>query len=102
MENLSVSFKLTKREALQLKTLASYKKINRARAAREIFREALRRENVRSQIHAEMERRRATPEWNAAFEGIKKFRAKIKPVPMRELDADIAEAIQAVRKQRRK
>jgi hypothetical protein len=102
MENLTVSFRLTKREALELERLAITKKLKRQQAARKIFQDALRRERVRTQIHIEMERRRATPEWKAAFEGIAKFRAKVKKVPLSELDADIAEAIQAVRKQTRK
>lgn len=102
MENLTISFRLTKREALELERLAITKKLKRQQVARKIFQDALRREHVRMQIAIEMERRRATPEWKTAFEGIAKFRSKVKKVPLSELDADITEAVQAVRKQTRK
>jgi len=98
MENLTVSFRLTKREARELERLAIRKRLKRDRAAREIFREALRRENVHEYVLQEMARRQASSEWKKTFERIEKFRAKVRPIPEAELDADIEAAIRAVRK----
>lgn len=102
MENLTVSFRLTKREALELERLAINKKLKRQQAAREIFREALRRERMHEYVLQEMARRQASPEWKKTFERIEKFRAQVRAIPEKELDADIAAAIRAVRKQTKK
>ncbi len=102
MENLTVSFRLTKREARELERLAMNKKLKRQQAARAIFREALRRESKHEYVLQEMARRQASPEWSKTFERIEKFRAKVRPIPEAELDADIEAAIRAVRKKTQK
>lgn len=102
MEDLTISFRLTKREARELERLAMSKKLKRQQAARELFREALRRERMHEHILQDMARRQASPEWKKTFERIENFRAKVRPIPEAELDADIEAAIRAVRRQRKK
>lgn len=102
MENLTVSIRLTKREARELERLAMSRKLGRQQAAREIFREALRRESMHQHVLQEMARRQASPEWKETFKRIEEFRAKVKAIPEPELGADIEAAIRAVRKQTKK
>ena len=89
--------RLSPRMVRELDHIALDKKSNRERVLDQLLKEALRRESTRRQILETMARRQANPEWNETFKEIKRFRAKVRRHPEKELERDIQEAIAAVR-----
>ncbi|MBM3129730.1 MAG: hypothetical protein FJ009_14030 [Chloroflexi bacterium] len=77
--------------------IALEKKIKREQVVVGLVQESLRRERVRAQVFAAFERKRKSPEWQKATKQLAEFRKHVKRVPEAELEADINEAITAVR-----
>lgn len=89
--------RVTDKQIRELEKLAKQRQVAREQIASEIFQDALRREDIRARIFAEMDGRQKSPAWNEAFERIAKFRSNLPDIPEDELDADIEEAIRYVR-----
>jgi hypothetical protein len=81
--------------------IALEKKIKREQVVVGLVQDSLRRTRVRARILAEFERKRKSPEWHEATKQLAEFRKHIKRVPEAELEADIREAIAAVRAQQK-
>ena len=95
-----ITIRLSPKMLRELDHLALEKKSKRERVLDHLLKEALRRESARRQILETMARRQASPEWNETFREIKRFRAKVKRHPEKEIEQDIHEAITAVRAQK--
>jgi len=93
-----VTVKFPSQVMRDLDQIALHKKMDRADLVAEIVEKSLRRERA----WAEFERKRKSPEWRKATKQLMEFRKRIKRVPEAELEADIQEAITAVRAQQRK